>query len=192
MEAGSAHRIAESARALQHAPRRGGRGSWRRFVREDEGSAAAVQFIAMVPLFVAFLALVSDFGGALWNQQALQNSLGASARYLSRAPLNAAGDAIATAQEAQAKRLAVCGRISVSNPGGACTPQYSWWTDPNSVSIALSAPDPAMPTRLENGFRVITVRASVTVPLQFLSLVGVDDFSSVTLSAEETARHIGS
>lgn len=155
-----------------------------RFARDENGSAP-VQFIFIIPLYVAVLALVSDFGGALWNQQALQQSLGGAARLLSRAPLNDAGDAIADAYVDRAKSLALTGSIA------GATPQYAWWTRSDSISVAISADDPSAETNLDVGFRVVTITASVEIELPFLSIF-VGDYSDVTLQAAESARHIGS
>ncbi|MEL6977241.1 MAG: TadE/TadG family type IV pilus assembly protein [Pseudomonadota bacterium] len=150
----------------------------------------AVQFVFIIPLFVAFLAIVSDIGGAIWNVQAMQSAVGASARYLSRAPLDEDTANFTAAQIAQAQRLAVCGRVTATGGNGACQAQYAWWTDLSSVSVTLSAVDEDIDTVFDEGFRVVTVTANVQAQWRFLSIVGVD-LTATTLSAEETTRYIG-
>lgn len=147
----------------------------RGFAKNQRG-AITVEFVAILPMLLAALAISYEFGRCLWAQQIVTKDVRDAARYLSRqqAPLTAG-------VKSQAQNLAQTGQTS----GG--TMHYPW-TAANQVTVT----DPYL-TFSSSAFRVsgtvVQVEGNIPFTISFLSFLHIN--TSVTLKAASQVRVIG-
>lgn len=167
-----------NGRAGRAAARRRAGAALRRFAA-DERASVSVDFVISIPILLAVLVLTSEYGRVLQMRSTLNNAVADAARYLSRAPLNEAGDAFPEIVVSRAEAL-ITGRIA--------TPY-----------LAIAAPI----VNDADGFRTVRLSAAagITSPaLGILALAGgpqtanglpLNEVEGLVISASETVRHFG-
>jgi Flp pilus assembly protein TadG len=157
----------------------------RRFGRDDRGGVT-VEFVATLPMILAALAIVFEFGRGLWYHHVVTKGVRDAARYAARYP--ALGTAC-TALDEDASFLDDVRRVALSGaPDGTTSPAF--WTDLDTVTVqtAASALDLRIP-----GACTLTVRAEVPHNLALLTAFSgfweVDP--GITITVQDQARYIG-
>ena len=148
-----------------------------RLLRQERGSLV-VEFVIALPLILAMLILIAEFGRAFWYHQIVTKGVRDGVRFLSRAPA-AEFDQFAL----RARYLAMTGQ-----PDSAAPPAHSFWTDIATVTVA--APEEVGgPPQYRGPFERITMQAAVPVSFPLLTWIGQDP--TITIVATDQARYIG-
>ncbi len=157
----------------------------RRLARDSRG-AALVEFTITLPLLLLMFALIVEVASVVREHQILSEGVRDAARYLSRVPDPADGDALTAA-----RNLALTASLDGGLPN-----RSRYWTDPASVTVNVTDVDNSA-----GGFRgpatqqLVTVRATAAVEVGLigpvLRLFGGDAGPTVDVSAVDQARHYG-
>jgi hypothetical protein len=143
-----------------------------------ERGSLVVEFVITLPLILALVILIAEFGRAFWYHQIVTKGVRDGVRYLSRAPA-AEFDQFAD----WARYLAMTGR-----PDPSAAPAYSWWTDVATVTVSARE-EVGGPPQYRTPFKRITMQAAVPVSFPFLTWLGQD--ATITITAADQARYIG-
>lgn len=145
--------------------------------RADRG-AALVECAIILPVFLALVGGLYEFGFYLYQEQLITSGVRDAARYLSLT-----ADPTSPTGQMEAKNLAVTGSID----GG--TPRVAGWTA-SDISIAVTAVDNSDGTYSGGAtIQIVTVATSFPDPsLGFLGLLGL---AKPTISASYQERFIG-
>lgn len=150
----------------------------RAFAKENQG-LITVEFVCVIPLILAALFFVYEFGRAFWAYEVASQDMRTAIRYLSRAEsvdfTNTTGGYILKAQN-----LAETGTTDASDS------MHYPWTASSSISVSTAAFTNA--NYNVNG-SVITMTASIPMTLSFLAFIGVS--TDYTMSISDTAQYIG-
>ena len=147
--------------------------------RRDQRGNAVLEFVITLPLVLAMLVLIAEFGRAIWYHHVVTKGVRDATRYLSRAP----EDQFATFAE-RAGHLAMTGV-----PDASATPVHAWWTDVATVTVSPAPVELAAPPLFRTPFDVVSVQAAV--PVSFPALVLLGRATSITIGAADQARYIG-
>ena len=163
------------------------------------GGASAVEFGFTLPLLLALVFGVIEVGRALQHHHVLVKGVRDAGRYLGRVDLTCPGVGPGTVTNAvnltAARNLAMTGSIA----GGTAVLDY--WTDPNSVTIAVDcldnspaanlcgAPGDTLPCRAVGEVAIITV--STSLPYQDLGFVGLFGGTPFTFDVSHEEYSIG-
>jgi Flp pilus assembly protein TadG len=157
---------------------------WRRFLRDD-GGGMTVEFVTTLPMILAALVIVFEFGRGLWFHQIVSKSVRDATRFASRySPLAAGCDTLEDdGTFVDAVRTVALGSTSL----------HGFWTDPSTVTVATALADSEADADGQQ-FRtrttcVVTVRAQVPVNLATLAFLGLE--TGVTIDVADRARFIG-
>ena len=139
-----------------------------------------VEFAVTAPVLVLFGLGVGEFGNALQNYHVRDKGMRDAARYLARAPTTCNGGtgSITNASDVTAaKNLAIYG-----NKAGSGNPVLSFWSDPNTIGVAVACYDDSGGAFLSpNGStRIPIVTATATVPYTAVGFLGVFGLTSPT------------
>ncbi len=138
----------------------------RKFLNDINGSST-VEFVIALPILLAMLAFAVQYGNALKIRNNLDMASRDAARYLARAPLNAAGNDVDVFFKNTAQQLVSSRVTGTKNTISAFT----------SVSDATSA----------------TVDVTIDVPFPLLQWIGLLDpeHATLSMSASETWSRTG-
>ena len=157
----------------------------RRLLRE-EGGGITVEFVATLPMILAALAIVFEFGRGLWYHQIVTKGVRDAVRYAARYP--AQGTAC-TALDDNADFLRQVRHVALTGaPDGTATPAF--WTDPNTVAVQMTAT--ALDLRIP-GACTVAVRADVPHNLALLAPFSAfwEVEPAITITVQDQARYIG-
>jgi Flp pilus assembly protein TadG len=156
-----------------------------RFLRDD-GGGVTVEFVATLPMMLAALAVVFEFGRGLWYHHVVTKGVRDAARYAARYP---APGTDCTALDEDADFLERVRRVALSGePDGTTSPAF--WTNLGMVTVQMagSALDLRVP-----GACTVTVRAEVPHNLALLTAFSgfweVDP--GITITVQDQARYVG-
>jgi Flp pilus assembly protein TadG len=151
--------------------------AWRKRIGDVERGAVTIEFIVTLPLFVAALAFVFEFGRIFTAHQGTVNNVRSALRYLSRSDMSAADITRAT-------NIVRTGQIS-----GGVTPDY---LSPANATITFTDP---YETFSNADFRVdgrtIRVVTRVEFPLTLFGIVNNDGFATIPFVVVEDERYQG-
>jgi Flp pilus assembly protein TadG len=152
----------------------------------DAGGGITVEFVVTLPMILAALAIVFEFGRGLWYHQIVTKGVRDAVRYAARYP--AQGTAC-TALGGNADFLRQVRHVALTGrPDGTAAPAF--WTDPNTVSVQMTAT--ALALRVP-GTCTVAVRADVPHNLALLApfstFWGAD--TAITITVQDQARYIG-
>ena len=153
----------------------------RRRLKRAENGAQLVELAIVLPIFLALLVAVAEFGLYFYTYTTLSKAMRVAARYISSKPYNP-NDPNPNNTIAQAKRLAVCGRTDTCSAGSEI---ISGFTTSN-VSITTTGGDEFFP-------ETITVQISGYnySPLFDLSgFVGGQSWQNVSVAPSTTMRYL--
>jgi Flp pilus assembly protein TadG len=149
-----------------------------RRLRGDERGSVVVEFVITLPLILAMLVLIAEFGRAIWYHHVVTKGVRDATRFLSRAPV--------TELASYSERAAWLAMTGVPTENAA--PIYAWWTDIATVDVSgpttlAGTPDFRTP------FQVVSVQAAVPATFPLLVLLGQS--TTLTIAAADQARYIG-
>ncbi len=147
-------------------------------VLRDERGAALVEAAFMLPLFLALVGGVYEFGFFLYQQQMVSAGVRDAARYLA---LTANPDDIVT--QGAARNLAVSGYVQGGPPRIA-----GWSTAEVSVSVV---PVDSSAGRLGGVSPVEVVSVSTRFPYASLGFLGLLGIAPPTIAVSHQERHVG-
>src|SRR5262245_60661251 len=153
----------------------------RRRLKRAENGAQLVELAIVMPIFLALLVAVAEFGLYFYTYTTLSKATRAAARYITSKPYNP-NDPSPNSTIAQAKRLAVCGRTDTCSAGSEI---ISGFTTGN-VSITTSGGNDLFP-------ETITVQVSGFnyQPLFDLSrFAGGASWQNVSVAPSTTMRYL--
>jgi Flp pilus assembly protein TadG len=154
-----------------------------RIWRNNDG-LTFLELTLVAPVLISLALGVSEFGRALQHHHVINKSVRDAARYLSRVPAVCPAGTIAATDVTTAKNLALTGYSS----GG--TPILSYWTDPLTITAAVTCFDNSAGTYRGVGFiPIVTVTA--TVPYTGLGLLAPLGFGTITFTAAHQEVVIG-
>lgn len=146
-----------------------------KFLREDR-AAVTIEFVVMLPVFLAALAFSYEFGQFFLAQQSTVNNVRAAARFLSRVELN-------ETSKDTAEEIIRFGRIlPPANPGDP-VPE-----PPDYLKTACTAPNPRCVDWDGNTIE-ITVRAKYK--LSIFGLADKDAPADIPFAIRERIRWVG-
>lgn len=145
-----------------------------------------VEFVATLPMILAVLLVVFEFGRGLWFHHIVTKGVRDAARYAARYPSLGLGCA---ALDGNADFLESVRRVALSgDPDGTSSPGF--WTDPDTVSVETTPV--ALDLRTPETCNV-TVRAEVPHNLALLTAFsGVWEVDpGITITVQDEARYVG-
>ncbi|HEX6011247.1 MAG TPA: TadE family protein [Geminicoccaceae bacterium] len=157
----------------------------RRLTRDDRGGVT-VEFVATLPMILAALAIMFEFGRGLWYHHVVTKGVRDAARYAARYPA-LGSDCTDLDEDADFLEGVRCVALSGA-PDGTSSPVF--WTDLDTVTVQMAAT--ALDLRVP-GACTITVRAEVPYNLTLLTAFSgfweVDP--GITITAQDQARYVG-
>ena len=158
--------------------------STRQFARDDQ-TGVTVEFVATLPMILAALAIVFEFGRGLWYHHIVTKGVRDAARYAARypAPPGTICENLDDALRARTQRVALSG-----TPDGTTSPIF--WTNPETVTVNTKeiTYDPPLRTPACQ----VTVRADVPYNLTLLTAFsGFWHVDPITIIVQDEARYAG-
>ena len=152
----------------------------RRFksIGRDERGAALVEAAIMLPLFLALVGGVYEFGFFLYQQQMVSAGVRDAARYLALT-----ADPNSSIPQNAAKNLAVSGSVE----GGP--PRIADWSIAN-VSVSVTPVDNSLGT-FGGASPVEVVTVSTSFPYASLGFLGLLGLRPPTITVSHQERHVG-
>lgn len=151
--------------------------SIRRFGRSSSGSMT-VEFVATLPIILAALAFIFEFGRAVWAHQIVTKGVRDASRYISRAAITAGNEATI---KTQAENLAKTGQLTSGGTVGFP------WNNGTTFTIDLTVGSYTTPD-YANDFDVAQVSAAVPMDLAMLAFMGIGT-SYIISTADQTALY---
>lgn len=147
-------------------------------LRSADRGAALVECALILPVFLALVGGVYEFGFYLYQEQLITSGVRDAARYLSLI-----ADPTSSTGQMEAKNLAVTGSVD----GGA--PRVAGWS-PSDISIEVNSVDNSDSTYSGGAtIQIVTVSTAFLDPsLGFLGLLGL---AKPTISVSHQERFIG-
>lgn len=149
----------------------------RSILQEDRG-AALVEAAMILPIFLALVGGVYDFGFFLYQDQLVTSGVDDAARYLALSP-----DPTSVATQSDAKNLAVTGLLN----GGE--PRVRGWSR-FDVTVSIDTVDNTTGT-YSGGSTIRLVTVSTSFPAQTLGFLSLLHLSVPTISASHRERVVG-
>lgn len=146
----------------------------KKFGRSNSGSMT-VEFVATLPMILAALAFIFEFGRAIWAHQVITKGVRDASRFISRAPITAGNEA---AIKAQAENLAKTGQLSGGTAGFP-------WNNSTTFTINLAVGSYTTPD-YANDFDVAQISAAVPMDLAMLAFMGIGTAYTIS-TADQTA-----
>ena len=147
-------------------------------LRKDERGSVVVEFVITLPLILAMLVLIAEFGRAIWYHHVVTKGVRDATRYLSRAPVS----------EFESFRERAGWLAMTGVPAVSADPAYGWWSDIATVAASERVTLAGTP-EFRTPFQVVSVQAAV--PVQFPMLVLLGQGTTLTIAAADQARYIG-
>ena len=154
----------------------------RRRLKRAENGAQLVELAIVLPIFLALLVAVAEFGLYFYTYTTLSKATRVAARYITSKPYNPNDPDNSNNSIAQAKKLAVCGRTDICSAGSEI---ISGFTTSN-VSITTTG---------GNGFFPETITVQISgfnyQPLFDLSrFAGGQSWQNVSVAPSTTMRYL--
>lgn len=150
---------------------------WQALWRADDG-AALVESAVVLPVFIALVGGVYEFGFFLYQEQLVTSGIRDAAHYLA-----VTADPTSTTAQADARNIAVSGAIE----GGAS--RVRGW-DPSDVSVSVASIDNSAGT-YGGGPTIQVVTVSTSFDEQSLGFLGLLGLKPPTISAYHQERCVG-
>ena len=160
--------------------------SFRAFVRDDRGAAAAEMALAL-PILVALIFGAFELGNFFMAEHRIIKAVRDGARFASRQSfLDYAGCTVSTDVRDDTRNVT---RFGAVEPAVDASPRLGSWTDPNSITVSVACDSSGDYSGIYSGSSigapVVTVAASVPYePL--IGTLGITD-ASITLTARSQA-----
>lgn len=145
----------------------------RHFARDERGSIT-IEFVVMLPLFLAALAFTFEFGRVFVAHQGTVNNVRSAMRYLSRSDLS--GNDVTAATNI----------VRTGVPAGGAAPDYL-----ASATVDINTNYKSEPTAFSRPVQTIRIFTKVEIPLLIFGFVDSDGPAKIPFVVVEDMRHVG-